>query len=73
MAARNTSSAGKKRRMKLTDAAAYLGVSQSKISRLIRDGELTYSDDVLDRRRKLVLVEDLNRIKEQSLLSEKDD
>lgn len=73
MVTRSTSSAKKKRRMKLTDAAAYLGVSPAKVSRLIRAGELTYSDDSLDRRRRLVLVADLDRIKEQSLPSEEDE
>ncbi len=53
--------------MKLSDAAAYLGISAAKISRLIRAGELSYSVDPLDKRRKIVRVEDLDRIKEQSL------
>ena len=63
----------KPRRMKLSDAAAYLGVSPAKISRLIKSGELKCSGDILDRRRKIVRVEDLDRIKEQSLSSEEDD
>lgn len=62
----------KSRRMKLSDAATYLGVSAAKISRLIKAGELQCSSDSLDRRRKLVRVEDLDRIKEGSLTSTED-
>lgn len=58
--------------MKLSDAAAYLGISAAKISRLVRAGELSYSVDPLDKRRKIVRVEDLNRIREQSLASDED-
>ncbi len=68
----NASLPEKKKRMKLSDAAAYLGISAAKISRLIRAGELSYSVDPLDRRRKIVRVEDLDRIKDQSLLSEEE-
>lgn len=60
------------RRMKLSDAAAYLGVSAAKVSRLVKAGELTCFEDILDRRRKLVLVEELDRPKEQSLKSEEE-
>lgn len=67
---RNASLPEKKKRMKLSDAATYLGTSAAKISRLIKAGELSYSVDPLDRRLKLVRVEDLDRIKEQSLLAE---
>lgn len=69
---RNASSPEKKKRMKLSDAAAYLGTSASKISRLIKAGELSCSVDPLDRRRKIVWVEDLDRIREQSLASDED-
>ncbi len=72
MADRNTSSSENKKRMKLSDAAAYLSVSPAKISRLISSGELSYSKDPLDRRRKLVAVTDLDRLKEQSLLAEEE-
>ena len=70
MSTRNTSSPGKKRRMKLSDAARYLGVSAAKITRMIQAGELTCLADILDRRRKIVKVEDLDRIKAQSPMSE---
>lgn len=58
--------------MKLSDAAAYLGVSAAKMSRLVKAGELSCVEDKLDRRRKLVQVEDLDRLKEQSLKSEEE-
>lgn len=63
---RNTSSA-KKRKLELSDAAAFLGVSASKVSRLIKAGELKCIDDPLDRRRKLVEVKALERLKLRSL------
>ncbi len=53
--------------MKLRDAAAYLGTSAAKISRLVKAGELTCMADPLDRRQKIVRVEDLDRIKEEWL------
>lgn len=70
MATRNTSSPGKRRRMKLADAANYLGMSPASVSRLITRGVLKYTVDPLDLRRRLVLVEDLDRLREQSLVSE---
>jgi excisionase family DNA binding protein len=63
----------KPKRMKLSDAAAYLGVSPAKVSRLIRSGELPFTVDGLDKRRRIVSREHLDRIKEQSLNSEEDD
>jgi hypothetical protein len=62
----------KLRRMKLSDAAAYLGVSPAKISRLISAGILTCSPDLLDKRRELVRVADLDFLKEQSLIAEEE-
>jgi hypothetical protein len=70
MATRNTSSPGKRRRMKLADAARYLGISAASMSRLITRGVLECTVDPLDRRRRLVLVEDLDSLKEQSLANE---
>lgn len=72
MSTRNTSSPGKKR-MTLTEAAAYLGTSQAKLSRLISSGQLAYTTDPLDLRRKLVLAADVKRLKEQSLLARGED
>lgn len=60
-------------RMKLSDAAAYLGVSPAKLSRIVGRGELPCTVDPLDRRRKLVAVADLKRLREQSLLEDETD
>lgn len=73
MANRNSSSAEKKSRMKLTDAAAYLGVSPATLSRIVSRGDLTCTKDPLDHRRKLVAVADLKRLRQQSLLAEEED
>lgn len=53
--------------MKLKDAAAFLGVSVSAMTRLVSSGTLKYVLDPLDRRRKLVAVEELERLKRESL------
>ena len=66
MKIRNSSSA-KKRKLKLSDAAAFLGVSNAKISRLIKTGELKCVNDPLDKRKKLVELEALERLKQGSL------
>lgn len=50
----------------LGEAAAYLGVSRRKIWQLVKRGELPSWSDPLDRRRKLVRVEDLNKLREGS-------
>lgn len=63
---------GKRRRMKLCEAAAYMGVTTSLMSRLVRRGVLPYTVNPLDRRLKLVSVEDLDRLKEQALLAEEE-
>lgn len=63
---RNSSSA-RKRKLQLSDAAAFLGVSNAKISRLIKAGELKCVNDPLDRRRKLVELEALEQLKRGSL------
>lgn len=43
-------------------AAARLGVSRTKVWRLIKEGVLVARPDVLDRRRKLIAVADLDRL-----------
>lgn len=43
-------------------AAERLGVSRTKIWRLIRDGRIATSSDLLDRRRKLISIEELERL-----------
>lgn len=66
MDTRNTSH-DQERRLKLSDAAAYLGVSPAKVSRLIKEGLLKCKIDLLDRRKKWVRVKDLDSLKQQSL------
>ena len=73
MGTRKTRPPRGRRRMKLSDAAAYLGVSPAKLSRIVGRGELSCTVDPLDRRRKLVAVADLKRLKEQSLPAEEMD
>jgi hypothetical protein len=53
--------------MKLRDAAKYLGVSIPVMTRLVGSGALPYILNPLDRRCKLVLVKDLDRLKKQLL------
>lgn len=60
------SSPDKERRLKLRDAAAYLGVSPATMSRLIKLGLLTCKVDLLDRRKKWVWLKDLDTLKQQS-------
>jgi len=60
-------SAAKNRRLKLSEAAAYLGVTPSKVSRLIKAGVLKFSVDPFDRRLKLVRVKELERLKRASV------
>ncbi|GBC78592.1 hypothetical protein HRbin08_02088 [bacterium HR08] len=48
------------------EAAEYLGVSRRKIWQLVKRGELPSRPDPLDRRRKLVRVEDLDKLREGS-------
>jgi hypothetical protein len=73
MGTRKTTTPQGRSRMKLSDAAAYMGVSPAKLSRIVGRGELFCTVDPLDRRRKLVAVADLKRLKELSLLAEEID
>jgi hypothetical protein len=70
MSTRKPSSAAN-RKLKLRDAATYLGVSIPVMTRLVGSGVLPYALDPLDMRCKLVLVRDLDRLKEQQLSSGK--
>lgn len=54
-------------RMTLTQAADYLGISQRKMAYMVKDGEIKFTVDPLDRRRKLVSVAELDSLKQQSL------
>lgn len=49
-----------------TQATAYLGVSSKTMSRLIRDGVIRTHSHPLDRRKKLVRLEDVTRLKEEA-------
>lgn len=55
------------KKMKLKDAAAYLRVSSSKVSKLIKEGTLSCESDPLDKRIKLIRVEELDKLKLASL------
>lgn len=46
----------------LVEAAAYLGVSRAKLSRLIKEGAVPYTVSPLDKRFKLLKRADLDRL-----------
>ncbi|HEU0144143.1 MAG TPA: hypothetical protein VFQ47_05100 [Nitrososphaera sp.] len=50
----------------LTQARKILGVSPNKMSKLVTDGTLRYELDPLDQRVKLVLLKDVERLKQLS-------
>ena len=59
-------------------AARRLGVSRTKVWRLVKEGRLAARADVLDRRRRLIAVADLDRlvadrVEEQSHLAQEDE
>lgn len=45
----------------------YLGVSPRKMSQMVKDGDVTHERDPLDRRRKLISVNELDALKRRSL------
>jgi excisionase family DNA binding protein len=53
--------------MTVGEAIKYLGISQSKIARLIRDKKLATEADALDGRLKLVRRADVEKLGEQSI------
>ena len=55
------------RKMALKQAAAYLGISERKMAHMVKRGEINFTVDPLDRRRKLVSVAELDSLKRQSL------
>ena len=55
------------KKMKLKDAAAYLRVSSRKVSKLINEGALKCESDRLDKRIKLIRMEELDKLKLASL------
>jgi hypothetical protein len=54
------------RKINLTQARKILGVSPNKMSKLVMDGTLHYELDPLDQRVKLVLLKDVERLKQLS-------
>ncbi len=44
----------------LVEAARYLGVSRAKLSRMVREGVVSYRHSPLDRRLKLFRIDDLD-------------
>lgn len=54
-------------RFSLTDAAKYLGVSRTKLWKMVADGVLRATVDPLDTRKKWVTRADLEALKAQSL------
>jgi DNA-binding MarR family transcriptional regulator len=55
--------------MILREAAAYLGVSTAKMSRIIKNGELEVRTDPLDRRVKFVKERDVERLRRASMIA----
>jgi hypothetical protein len=53
-------------KINLTQARKILGVSPNKMSKLVTDGTLRYELDPLDQRVKLVLLKDVERLKQLS-------
>ena len=53
----------------MSEVAAYLGVSQRVVDRLVRQGQIKAVRDPLDNRRKLVSIRELDELKQQSLAS----
>ncbi len=54
------------KKINLTQARKILGVSPNKMSKLVTDGTLRYELDPLDQRVKLVLLEEVERLKQLS-------
>jgi hypothetical protein len=57
------------KKINLTQARKILGVSPNKMSKLISDGTLTYEQDPLDQRVKLVFLKDVENLKRLSAKS----
>ena len=58
--------AGDSKKINLTQARKILGVSPNKMSKLVTDGTLHYELDPLDQRVKLVLLKEVERLKQLS-------
>jgi excisionase family DNA binding protein len=56
------------RKMTLTQAAGYLGISTRKMAQMVRDGEIkNVTVDPLDKRRRLVEVRQLDALRQRSM------
>jgi hypothetical protein len=53
--------------LKVTDAQKVLGVSKKKMAALLAEGTIPYQLDALDKRVKLIRIDDVNRLMEQRL------
>lgn len=53
--------------------AAYLGVSQRVVERLVRQGQIKAVRDPLDNRRKLVSARELDELKQRSLAASEEE
>ena len=47
----------------MTEAREYLGISKPKLWRLVRDGALPVYSDALDKRRRLVRKDDIEKLR----------
>jgi predicted site-specific integrase-resolvase len=52
--------------LELSQAAEFLNVSRQKLSSLAKDGTLKYTQDPLDKRKKLFKLSDLERLRRHS-------
>lgn len=55
------------KRMKVVDAVKYLRTSKGKIRELVKEGVLTQEEDPLDKRKRLLRVDELDRLKKCSV------
>lgn len=63
---KSNNSADDSKKINLTQARKILGVSPNKMSKLVMDGTLHYELDPLDQRVKLVLLKEVERLKQLS-------
>ena len=63
---KSNTSADELKKINLTQARKILGVSPNKMSKLVTDGTLQYELDPLDQRVKLVLLKEVERLKQLS-------
>jgi excisionase family DNA binding protein len=71
MAKRTTLKA--ERLIRMGEVAAYLGVSQRVVERLVRQGQIKAVRDPLDNRRKLVSARELDELKQRSLAASEEE